>query len=95
MSRFLLGSTVICSIEVRDSSTNALADPETSMEVVIYNPAGAIQVAATAMTKDSTGVYHYDFVSTTAMQTGSYRVIYVDTDSTRITKKDDDFELYS
>lgn len=96
MANFNLGETVICSCVVKDS-TGTLKDPATSMKIEIDKVTSAgtvmqIVIAETAMTKDSTGTYHYDFTATTS-GVGNYRAKYVATDGTRITISNDSFSL--
>jgi len=93
MAKFDLGETVICGIKVEDDA-GALKDPATSINTVIdeIEPRSIPVVASTAMTKDSTGKYHYDFASA-GNEAGTYRVIYTATDGTRITIEKDRFHL--
>jgi len=93
MAVFDSGETIICSITVKDSDA-ALQDPSTSMNVKVecMKPVYEEVVAATAMTKDSTGTYHYDFQSA-SKKLGEYMVTYIATDGTRITIESDTFEV--
>ena len=92
MANFDIGETVICFCEVKDDA-GAYKDPATSMEIGInqVNPSGVI-IAATAMTKDATGKYHYNF-QTSACSGGKYQAKYIATDGTRITIEKEQFEL--
>jgi len=93
MAKFDIGETVICSIEVKDDG-GILKDPTTSMNIAITKPEpiGEEIVASTAMVKDSTGKYHYDFVSE-GKAAGKYRVKYIATDGSRITIEKEVFVL--
>lgn len=92
MAIYNVGETVICSIEVTDDS-GALKDPATSMNIAIdcQKPFSNV-VSSTAMVKDSTGKYHYDYNSSGATP-GNYKAIYTATDGTRITIETDGFTL--
>jgi len=89
---FHVGETVICSIEVRDADGD-LADPATSMKITITNNQNGIEVDAQAMTKDSTGLYHYDWTSAATAPLGVYYIIYTATDGTRVSIAKDSVEL--
>jgi len=92
MSSFDVGETIICSVEVTDAAGD-YADPATSMNIEIYLVSPyTVVVSSTAMSKDSTGHYHYDFQSASKV-TGDYRVKYIATDGTRITIETEDFKL--
>ena len=93
MAVFNIGETVICSVEIRNSA-GTLVDPSTSMQIKInqLSPIFLNTLVATSMTPDSTGKYHYDFVSTNKT-TGNYQIIYVATDGTRVTIKKENFSL--
>ena len=93
MASFELLETIICSIEIRDSSS-VLVDPATSIEIQIQTQKeGTEVVAEVAMTNDSTGKYHFDYSTTGSEALGGYRVRYKLTDGARITIEDDFFEL--
>jgi len=86
MDTFDIGECVICSITVKDSS-GTLTDPATSMNIVINRKSPNYEaniVISTAMTKDSTGTYHYDF-ATAGERRGTYEAVYTATDGSRIT----------
>lgn len=93
MDTFDLGETVICSITVKDADAN-LQDPVTSMKIVIdrVKPNFTNIVSSTAMTKDSTGTYHYDF-QTSSVTIGTYEIEYTATDGSRISIQKDEFIL--
>lgn len=92
MKTFQRAETVICSILVYNSS-DELTDPATSMKIDITNPVGTSVVTATAMTKDDTGTYHYDYTPAADAMLGKYKVKYTATDSTRVTIQNDSFIL--
>jgi len=89
---FEAGETVVCSITVKDSD-GTLTDPATSMNISAeqISPYSAV-LSSTSMTKDSTGTYHYD-LQTSTFAIGNYKVIYTATNSSRITKHTDTFNL--
>lgn len=91
--KFQIGETVICSCEVKDDA-GAYKDPITSMQIKINctKPSNHSILAATAMTKDSTGKYHYDFASASNLA-GTYEAVYTATDGSRITIEKDIFDL--
>lgn len=96
MAQFDSGETIVCSITVKDSAA-ALQDPATSMNIIIKHIGSngvilSTPITSTAMTKDSTGTYHYD-AATSSLAVGTYRVIYTATDGTRITIVTDTFQL--
>lgn len=93
MASFDLGETVICSCLVKNDA-GTLVDPATSMKVKIDQTKPQFQsiLAETSMTKDSVGTYHYDFQSASYTM-GDYRVEYIATDGTRITREKDTFNL--
>ena len=94
MANFEVGETVICSITTKDKN-GALQDAATSMNIVIDRLSPnylADIISSTAMTKDSTGTYHYDFASASKAE-GKYKITYTATDGTRITKQTDTFDL--
>jgi len=92
MATYEIGETVICSIEIKDAG--ALTDPATSMNIVIdlIKPNFTNIITSTAMTKDSTGKYHYDLDSA-GSDRGTYQATYTATDGTRITIEKEGFEL--
>jgi len=92
MRTFQRNETVICSITSK-TAAGVLTDPITSMTITITNPSGTAVVTAAAMTKDSTGVYHYDYQPAVDAVLGVYRIRYTATDGARITIQDDDFTL--
>ncbi len=88
-----IGETVICSITVKNSA-GTLVDPATSMNIVVtqLTPVYGTKVTSTAMTKDSTGTYHYD-CQTAGYTQGQYETEYIATDGSRITRTKDTFTL--
>ena len=89
---FHVGETVICSIEVRDSD-GALADPATSMNITITDNTNGIEVDDQAMSKDGTGLYHYDWNTSADAALGIYYITYTATDGSRISIEKDTVEL--
>lgn len=83
--KFDIGETVILSVGVRDER-EILKDPATSMRIVIdrISPVGQNIIASTAMIKDATGGYHYDYDSAGALA-GTYVAKYTAVNGTRIT----------
>jgi len=92
---FHRGETVICSASVTDGSGNP-KDPSTSMKITITDFQNGFEVNDQAMTgglPDSEGEYYYDYTLDVAALKGYYTVIYKATDGTRITIKEDRFEV--
>ena len=81
---FVAGGTVICKAIVRDED-GVLVDPATSMKIGITDKNNTVVVAPVAMSKDSTGIYHYDWATTSATKTGMYKTTYTAVDGTRTT----------
>ena len=92
MATFDRGETVICSATVK-TTAGVLYDPADSMKITITNYINSIEVDDQAMTKDSTGEYHYDWTSLATADKGTYTAIYKATDGTRITIQKDIFEV--
>ena len=84
--------TVICSVVLTRTDTGAAIDPATSITITITNPSGTVVTNAVAMTKDGTGLYHYDFNPANA-PLGNYDVVYIATNGGRVTIQDDNFSL--
>ena len=80
MATYERPETVIIEAEVTDPVTAAKIDPATSMQVAISRK-GTVVLAATNMTKDDTGEYHYDFQLTDAMLPGDYDIKFIATGS--------------
>ena len=93
MGVFIQVTTVIGSITVKKAN-GTLFDPADSMEIEVHRlrPNFSIVTSATAMDKDSTGTYHFDF-QTANQENGDYRFVYIATDGTRISKGDDFFRV--
>ena len=90
---FQIGETVICSITVRDENGD-LQDAATTMNIVVeqITPQFRSLITSTAMDNDSTGTYHYDFATSSAMR-GGYLITYTATDGSRVTIEPDTFTL--
>lgn len=94
MDTFDVGETIICSVQVKNS-VGTLIDPATSMKVGIdqISPSFANVIAiSTDMTKDGTGLYHYDYDSSSAAK-GTYKVTYKAIDGSRVTIERGTFSL--
>lgn len=87
----IAGATVVCSITIKDAGV--LTDPATSITVTVYDPSNTAVVSAQAMSKDSTGTYHYNYTSSASAIRGEYIVIYTATDGSEVTKQKDTFYL--
>ena len=74
------GETIPSSIDVKNPA-GALYDPDTSILITITAPSGVDVVTAQAMTKDSTGIYHYNWLSPSDAETGTYTRKYVTVDT--------------
>lgn len=88
MNQFEVGETAICSVEVRDED-GALVAPVTSMKVSI-SKRGVFKVTDADMTPDSTGNYHYDWLTD---ETGTFMVEFTATDNARVSKTRDRFKV--
>ena len=99
MASFDRGETVICSIEIKDSTgaykdpSDDIASPSTHTKITISDHQNGVEVNAVGMTRDSIGKYHYDWASTSTDLCGRYTVLYKATDDSRITIETDTFEL--
>ncbi len=65
------GETMRQNVEVTDTD-GALVDA-TSIAITIIDPEGTAQVSAAAMTNDSTGKYHYDYLIATDAEKGEWQ----------------------
>lgn len=92
MATFQQTETVVCSLAVTDQDDVA-RDPATSMKIYIQDPNGTNVVDGEAMTKDSTGNYHYDYTPDADTTLGQYEVEYVATNGTRVSAQQDSFVL--
>ena len=90
MEIFESGETVTCSCTVKNGST--LTDPDTSMKITIVDPEGTTAVDGVAMTKDSTGTYHYDY---TTSKIGVFSIVYVAVNGTKTSKCKEQFRVRS
>ena len=92
MANFHVGSTIICSIEVRKAG--ALYSPATSMNIIIDRtyPNYTTVVSSTGMTPGTTGKYSYNYNTSSAV-TGEYLIKYIATDGAVISKSQDTFIL--
>jgi hypothetical protein len=94
MINFQRPETVICTAEVENpdsviaplgSGGHTLTDPVTSIKITITNSAGTAVVTAQAMSKDSAGLYHYDYNPAVDAVLGSYITKVIVVDGTRTT----------
>lgn len=92
MSSFQVEETVVCSIVITNAAGTAVS-PADSMKISIYNPQNSAVVDAQGMDEDSTGNWHYDYLSASTVLHGEYKVVYTADDGTRITKEVDYFNL--
>lgn len=65
------GETMRQSVELRDT-TRALVDADTIV-ITIVDPEETVQVSAQAMTNDSTGKYHYDYLIASDAEVGKWK----------------------
>ena len=92
MAMYQRGESVVCSLKTRNTSGD-LVNPDTSIRITVTDGSGINLVTSADMTNDGTGLYHFDFNSTTAHRVGRYRVRYVTVDAGRTTVVDEYFEL--
>jgi len=94
MQTFQIGETVVVTHTVQRKVAGVWTDynPSTSVNIVVYDPSGAVSVSSTSMTNDATGEYHYDFQSS-GKTAGVWKARITDTDGARITIKDGTFRL--
>lgn len=93
LGKFHSGGTIILEIEVTNSSTGEFVDPVTSMRITVTDSYNGVEVDNQDMVKDATGKYHYDYTPATTAERGRYRVIFTDTDGSRVSKAEATFEL--
>jgi len=86
----VVGETAICSVEVKNSAGNKV-DPDTHMKITIRGPSRKVVLASTAMSKDDTGEYHYDY--TISDGPGKYKVLYEALNGSRYSKAKDEFTV--
>jgi len=92
MKKYYIGSTPYLRCRDRNLS-GALEDAGTSITITVYNPNWKKIVDAAAMTKDSTGVYHYAGLTmlTTHLE-GVWHYLIKDTSSSIISDAMGEFE---
>lgn len=81
MAAFQQGETVVLSIVIKNAA-GTLTSPATSTKITITSPTGTALVTDVAMTEDSVGNFHYDFLSPAV--NGTYTAKFVATDASRI-----------
>jgi len=89
MINFDIGETVVCSIEARKKGE--LSDPD-SLQITIYDTDGEIDVGPIAMSRDSNGLWHYDY-ATADKSAGYYRALVKGTSGARIFLVNGGFKL--
>ena len=72
IKKYEAGTALRIITEIRNVS-NVLADPD-SVKVSIIDPADVLKVTQATMTKDSTGVYHYDYQTSASDSVGLYTI---------------------
>ena len=91
MNKYRIGETVTCKLTVLRSA--AVYDPATSILIYVYiEGTTAPLVDGVAMTKESIGIYTYDF-QTAAQDAGKYRWTVKATDGVKIALKDRVFRI--
>jgi hypothetical protein len=93
-NQFFKGESVLFSIEIRDTVTNALVDP-TSVNITISKPPmkttdTTIIKVDVPMTKVSAGKYSYSWLTD---DVGNYEVIYKANNNSNITISKDNFTV--
>ena len=91
MAVFIKGTTVVCEIDVKNTS-GTLTAPSGTPKVNIYDAHHNQVVSSASMSTDTTGEYHYNYASSGATVFGEYTVLYKTTDTVTTIKKDT-FEL--
>lgn len=84
MISFYFGETVIIELEVRNPKTNELFNPATFVRLSVYDDPNGACVDNADMTRDSTGLFHYDFNCAPGCN-GEHIVIVTIKDGTRTT----------
>lgn len=96
MKKFISGETVVCKCTCRVGGVlydpGTITTPVTGVLAYIYNSANTAVVDGVASTRESAGVYTYDYQSTTI---GKFRFMFKCVDGTKISKKDSSFEIVS
>ena len=94
METFIKGATVICSIEVYKAGVLYSPATSTSIKFERTQPQYCMEQDYTAMTPDSTGLFHYDFDTTDVGGLGCrIRVTYKLVDGARTSISKDTFGL--
>ena len=91
MNKYRIGETVTCKLTVLKSG--AVCDPVTSVLIYVYiEGTTAPLVNGVAMTKESVGIYTYNF-QTASQAAGKYRWTVKATDGVKIAIKDRMFKV--
>jgi uncharacterized protein YfaS (alpha-2-macroglobulin family) len=83
--KYTLGNLVRINIDVRDP--DAVLINATSVVLDIVDPAGSDTVSGGSFTNESTGIYYYDFQSSTSDPAGVYTVKITVTTGANVSKK--------
>ncbi len=89
LTTYKRGSTYICKAVVTNPDTGALVDP-TSITCGFTKPDGSAVVAA-AMSKDSTGTYHFDYAIAADAPQGVWRPVVTSSTGTRVKVSESEF----
>lgn len=89
MKHFDIGEHVVCSVTTRQNDTLVEVTPRL---ITIYKPDGTVDINSATLSRDGTGLYHYDFDSTGRVA-GYYRVKVTLTFVDRVTIKQGGFTL--
>lgn len=93
MERFIIGTTLVCSVNIKEAGVDSDPDTSVTMKVVRIQPKAATIVDYAAASQDDTGDYHYDW-DTSGNIEGIYRVLCKTVDGDRTTiDESDEFEL--
>jgi hypothetical protein len=87
---FIIGETVPFSVEVRNAKTGELTDPDVIKITVTNIQTNEKVVDGENMTKDSVGIYHYDYDSASA---GKFLATYEVTDNSKVTIARDNINI--
>lgn len=96
IKRYKRGTAIRLQNTIRDAD-GALYDPSTSISVELFDSDGNTVLSSTAMTKDSTGSYYYDWQSEVSNPLGYYQQVCTSVDGTKTSVDVDSeaFVLYS
>lgn len=92
MKVYQQGETAVLTCDLTNAAGTATS-PDTSMTIVINDPTGAEQQAATAMTQDGTGDYSYKYRIASGAALGVWTYECVSTNAGETTIKGGQFEV--